>query len=39
MAGGVNGPTFKKDASGNMISMDAYYYEGKQYLPTAPTPL
>jgi hypothetical protein len=39
MAGGVNGPTFKKDASGNMISMDAYYYEGKQYLPTAPTPM
>ena len=37
MAGGVNGPTFKKDASGNMISMDSYYYEGKQYLPTAPT--
>jgi hypothetical protein len=39
MAGGINGPTFKKDASGNMISMDAYYYEGKQYLPTAPTPM
>ena len=39
MAGGVNGPTFKKDASGNMISMDAYYYEGKQYFPTAPTPM
>jgi hypothetical protein len=39
MAGGVNGPTFKKDASGNMISMDAYYYEGKQYVPTSPTPM
>ena len=37
MAGGINGPTFKKDASGNMISMDAYYYEGKHYFPTAPT--
>ena len=31
MAGGINGPTFKKDANGNLISMDAYYYEGKQY--------
>jgi hypothetical protein len=39
MAGGVNGPTFKKDATGNMISMDAYYYEGKQYVPTSPTPM
>ena len=39
MAGGVNGPTFKTDASGNMISMDAYYYEGKQYFPSVPTPM
>jgi hypothetical protein len=39
MAGGVNGPTFNTDATGNMISMDAYYYEGKQYLPTVPTPM
>jgi hypothetical protein len=39
MAGGLNGPTFKKDASGNLISMDAYYYEGKRYLATAPTPM
>lgn len=36
MAGGVNGPTFKKDTNGNLISMDAYYYEGKQF-PSAPT--
>ena len=36
MAGGINGPTFKKDANGNLISMDAYYYEGKKY-PSAPT--
>jgi hypothetical protein len=31
MAGGVNGPTFKKDTNGNLISMDTYYYEGKLY--------
>ena len=30
-AGDKDGPTFKKDANGNLISMDAYYYEGKQY--------
>jgi hypothetical protein len=29
MAGDKNGPTFKKDADGNLISMDAYYYQGK----------
>ena len=34
MAGDVNGPTFKKDKDGNMISMDAYYFQGKNY----PTP-
>ena len=28
MAGDINGPTFKKDKDGNMISMDAYYYQG-----------
>lgn len=35
MAGGINGPTFKKDTNGNLISMDAYYYEGKKY-PSVP---
>jgi hypothetical protein len=34
MAGDVNGPTFKKDKDGNMISMDAYYFQGQKY----PTP-
>ena len=28
MAGDKNGPTFKKDKDGNLISMDAYYYQG-----------
>ena len=27
-AGGKDGPTFKKDKDGNLISMDAYYYQG-----------
>jgi hypothetical protein len=27
-AGDKDGPTFKKDADGNLISMDAYYYQG-----------
>ena len=27
-AGDKNGPTFKKDKDGNLISMDAYYYQG-----------
>ena len=31
MAGNVNGPTFKKDKAGNMISMDAYYFQGQKY--------
>lgn len=32
MAGGSSGPTFKKDADGNLISMDAYYYQGKKHM-------
>lgn len=36
MAGSINGPTFKKDTNGNLVSMDAYYYEGKRF-PSAPT--
>ena len=36
MAGDANGPTFKKDSNGNLISMDAYYYQGKRY-PVTPT--
>ena len=36
MAGDINGPTFKKDLDGNLISMDAYYYQGKRY-PVSPT--
>ena len=31
MAGNVNGPTFKKDKDGKMISMDAYYFQGQKY--------
>jgi hypothetical protein len=27
-AGDKNGPTFRKDKDGNLISMDAYYYQG-----------
>ena len=27
-AGDKNGPTFQKDKDGNLISMDAYYYQG-----------
>jgi len=27
-AGDKDGPTFKKDTDGNLISMDAYYYQG-----------
>ena len=30
-AGDKNGPTFKKDQDGNLISMDAYYYQGKKH--------
>ena len=32
MAGGKDGPTFKKDADGNLISMDAYYYQGIKHV-------
>ena len=32
MAGDKNGPTFKKDKDGNLISMDAYYYQGKKHI-------
>jgi hypothetical protein len=31
-AGDKNGPTFQKDADGNLISMDAYYYQGKKHI-------
>ena len=34
MAGNVNGPTFKKDKDGKMISMDAYYFQGQKYPKT-----
>ena len=30
-AGGLDGPTYKKDSDGNLITMDAYYYLGKRY--------
>jgi hypothetical protein len=30
-AGNVDGPIFKKDAKGNLISMDTYYYQGIKY--------
>lgn len=30
-AGDKNGPTFKKDKDGNLISMDAYYYQGQKH--------
>jgi len=30
-AGGINGTTFKTDQSGNMITMDYYYYKNKCY--------
>jgi hypothetical protein len=31
MAGSANGPTYKKDVDGNLISIDSYYYKEKQY--------
>lgn len=34
MAGDINGPTFKKDKDGNMISMDAYYFQGHRFPPS-----
>jgi hypothetical protein len=30
-AGGPDGPTYKKDADGNLITMDSYYYMGLQH--------
>ena len=40
MAGNATGPTFQKDADGNLISIDAYYYEGRKYPgPKGPTPM
>ena len=33
MAGDIKGPTFKKDKDGNMISMDAYYFQGRRFPP------
>ncbi len=30
-AGGINGATFTTDLSGNMITMDYYYYKNKCY--------
>jgi len=30
-AGGMNGATFKTDQSGNMITIDHYYYKNKCY--------
>ena len=30
-AGNIDGPTFKKDARGNLISMDTYYYQGTKH--------
>ena len=30
-AGGPDGPTYKKDTDGNLITMDSYYYMGLQH--------
>lgn len=30
-AGGINGPTYKTDKDGNMITIDSYYYKNKCY--------
>lgn len=30
-AGGVNGPTYKTDKDGNLITVDSYYYKNKCY--------
>ena len=38
MAGNIKGPTFKKDADGNLISMDAYYYQGQRIAGAAASP-
>ena len=34
-AGSKDGPTYKKDKDGNLITMDAYYYQGRKM--TTPT--
>ena len=34
MAGAADGPTYKKDVDGNLISIDSYYYKEKQYFIT-----
>jgi hypothetical protein len=31
VAGGSDGPTYKKDKNGNLITADTYYYLGKKY--------
>jgi len=33
-AGDINGPTYKTDKDGNLITMDSYYYLGKKMSPT-----
>lgn len=38
MAGNITGPTFKKDDDGNLISMDAYYYQGQRIAGAAALP-
>ena len=32
-AGDINGPTYKTDKDGNLITMDSYYYLGKRLSP------
>jgi hypothetical protein len=34
LAGDVNGPTYKTDDDGNLITMDSYYYQGSKFLTT-----
>ena len=34
VAGDLHGPTYKTDKDGKLVTMDAYYYLGKRYLPT-----
>ena len=36
LAGDVNGPTYKTDSEGNLITMDSYYYQGAN-IHTSPT--
>jgi hypothetical protein len=33
-AGDINGPTYKTDKDGNLITMDTYYYLGNKMSPT-----